>query len=62
MKSIVNMQNTEDKNHFLWCISADLHEIDTHRERVSHYKKYFTEPIITDTHFPLKKNKILKTK
>ena len=31
-KSSKHIQNTEGKYCFLWCISAHLHKVDTHRE------------------------------
>ena len=35
-KSIVNIE-TNDNYCSLWCILAHLHEIDTHREKLSQY-------------------------
>ena len=35
---IVSKQN-EDNDGFSWCTLAHLHEVDTHREKVSRFEK-----------------------
>ena len=39
---------------FLWCVSAHLQKLDTHQERVSHYKKHFTKQEINNFDFSRK--------
>ena len=52
-KSILNMQN-DDNYCFLWCILAQLHEVDIHREWISHYEKQFHELNHGDIQIPMK--------
>ena len=52
-KSIVNIQK-DDNYCFLWSILAYKYKVDNHRERVSHYQKYFHELNQGDIQFPMK--------
>ena len=54
-ESFANKQNAEDKYCFLWFNSVDEHKIDSHRERVSQYKKNLKDPNIRNMQFPLEK-------
>ena len=51
--SIVNIQN-DDNYWFLWSILAHKYKVDSHREKVSHYKNNFHEPNQCDIQFPMK--------
>ena len=39
---------------FLWSISAHKYQVDSHRERLSHYRKHFSELNQSDIRFPVK--------
>ena len=43
-KSILNIQSG-DNFSFLWCVLAQLHEVDIHRGRVAHIKNTFKNSI-----------------
>ena len=51
--SIVNIQN-DDNYCFLWSVLAHKYKVDSHRERVSHYKIHFHEFNQGDNQFPMK--------
>ena len=59
-KYVVHKQNTEDNVCFLWCSLLYLHEVNVHRERVTHDEKGFTVFKIEERKLPLKA-KIHKT-
>ena len=51
--SVINPQN-DDNYCFLWSILAHKYKVDTHRERVSHYKKHLHDLNQGDIQFPMK--------
>ena len=53
-KIIVNIQITHDNYCSLRCLLHHLHKVDTHRERVSHCKKHFTELNSRQIQIPVK--------
>ena len=54
-KSIVHMQDTEVNNWLSCCILDHIHKIDTHRERVTDFREYFTELKERYMKFPLER-------
>ena len=44
----------------MWCILAHLHKVDTHCERISLYKKHFTELNIGNIQLAMKTKDIPK--
>ena len=54
--NIVNIQNYNDNDRFIWSIFAKIHfdEINDHRQKVNHYKKYRHEINIYDIEMPFK--------
>ena len=51
--SKINIQK-DDNYCFLWPILALKYKVNSHRERVSHYKKHFHELNQGDIQFPMK--------
>ena len=57
--NVINMQN-QDNRCFMWAVLCGIHKVDSHPERISHYRRFENELNFKDIDFPVRIDQINK--